>query len=327
MATPRRFLHVANGTCTTGLIEAAAIPGARSIWADVLYEGPVPAGLTDDELIEIRARFLVPAGHQVTDVADDLRGWRRVIAADSAYDEVILWFEHDLFDQLNLIQVLTWIRGRLSAATRTSLISIGSFPGHPQFKGLGELAPRELATLMGLRQPVSDAQYTLAERAWQAFRAPTPEPLDALRHSNTAALPFLEPAITRFLEEYPWAADGLSRSERRLLRQAESRPLKLSTAFPRMHEGEEAYYITDGSLAELADALSTASPSLLALARDPDDAGLLSATVTLTDSGRAVLNGRQDRIALCGIDRWLGGVHLQGDTWRWDDARRRIVKS
>ena len=53
-----RFLHVANGTCTTRLIESAGIPGTLSIWADPLYEGPVPGGLTDAELLELRARHL-----------------------------------------------------------------------------------------------------------------------------------------------------------------------------------------------------------------------------------------------------------------------------
>ena len=56
-----RFLHVANGTCTTRLIEAAGIPGAWSIWADPLYEGPVPGGLSDAELVEVRTRHL--SGH------------------------------------------------------------------------------------------------------------------------------------------------------------------------------------------------------------------------------------------------------------------------
>src|SRR5436190_16186181 len=45
-----RFLHVANGTSTTRIIEAAGIPGACSLWADPLYEGPVPGGLSDTEL-------------------------------------------------------------------------------------------------------------------------------------------------------------------------------------------------------------------------------------------------------------------------------------
>ena len=43
-AAMTRFLHVANGTSTTRTIEAARIPGVCSIWADPLYDGPVPGG-------------------------------------------------------------------------------------------------------------------------------------------------------------------------------------------------------------------------------------------------------------------------------------------
>ena len=108
-----RFLHVANGSCTTDIIEAARLPGTRSIWADPLYEGPVPAGLSDDELLDVRARYLAgPDEHATVHPMNDLRVWRHVIADHESYDELVLWFEHDLFDQLNLIQLLTWIRGR-----------------------------------------------------------------------------------------------------------------------------------------------------------------------------------------------------------------------
>src|SRR5262245_25542556 len=57
MSVPR-FLHVTNGTSLTMSMEAARMPGLRSIWADPLYEGPVPAGLPDDELIKVRSRYL-----------------------------------------------------------------------------------------------------------------------------------------------------------------------------------------------------------------------------------------------------------------------------
>jgi hypothetical protein len=53
-----RFLHVANGTATTRLIQAAGIGGAVSLWADPLTEGPVPAELTDEELADVRMRYL-----------------------------------------------------------------------------------------------------------------------------------------------------------------------------------------------------------------------------------------------------------------------------
>jgi hypothetical protein len=333
-----RFLHVANGSCTTRLIEAAGIPGRVSIWADPLHEGPVPGGLTDDELLDVRARYLAGpsditfaawAGRDPSlEPVNDMREWRRTIERHASYDELVLWFEHDLFDQLNLIQLLSWIHARLPAAKPVSLVCVGSFPGRPEFKGLGELTPEELGPLLGTRRRVSEFQYLLAERAWHAFGAPTPELLDALRLADTSALPFLAEAITRFLQEYPWTSDGLSRTERRLLELTDGDELALSEAFRRMRDGENAYYVTDTALAGLAEELSATTPPLLTLAAAQATAGDgLRGSVRLTDEGRAVLAGEKDRIDLCGVNRWLGGVHLRADetVWRWDDSRQRIV--
>jgi hypothetical protein len=325
--SPRRFLHVANGTCTTRLIEAAGIPGMRSIWADPLYEGPVPGGLSDEELVDVRGRYLTGPAEDV-DPVNDLGRWRQVIDAHDSYDELVLWFEHDLFDQLNLIQILSWIRGRLPATKPVTLVCIGSFPGHPRLKGLGELSPAELASLFDTRRAVRDAEYILAERAWQSFREASPEPLDALRHSDTTALPYLAPALERFLQEYPSTSDGLSRTERRLLRLADRGPIGVKTAFPRMHDDEDAYYITDASLAGLVTTLSCTSPPLIATVDDADaDGSLLRGTIGLTEAGRETLAGRRDRVA-CGIDRWLGGVHLHdgASIWRWDDEKRGMTR-
>ena len=80
-----RFLHVANGSCTTGIIEAAAIPGMRSIWADPLYEGPVPAGLSDEELLQVRSHYLAgPSDSAPVDPVNDLREWRKIIERHDA---------------------------------------------------------------------------------------------------------------------------------------------------------------------------------------------------------------------------------------------------
>ena len=50
-------------------------------------------------------------------------------------------------------------------------------------------------------------------------------------------------------------------------------------------------------------------------------------TIALTETGRALLDGAVDRVARCGIDRWLGGVHLEGHgpVWRYDAESRRVV--
>jgi hypothetical protein len=319
---------------------AAGIPGARSIWADPLYDGPVPGGLSDAELVGVRSHYLAGPPDRPTsttwtgsdpalDPVNDLRRWRAVIEHHDSYDELILWFEHDLFDQLNLIQLLSWIHEHLPADKAVSLVCIGSFPGRPGFRGLGELAPGELASLLETRRRVDDSQYVLAESAWHAFREPTPEALDALRRADTTALPFLGASVTRFLQEYPWTTDGLSRTERRFLELAADGRINLSAAFPRMHVADDVYYITDSSVAELAEELSRTSPPLLSLAVDEASGdGVLHGAVALTDAGRAVLAAEHDRVATCGIDRWLGGVHLRGDKpiWRWDDIGKRITR-
>lgn len=312
-----RLLHVANGTSTTMTIEAAGIPGITSIWADPLHDGPVPGGLDDDALMAVRMQEHA-ASPAAADPQNDMRLWRQVIAQHEAWDEVVLWYEHDLFDQLILLQLLPWLRAHVPAAKAVSLICVGSFPGHPNFHGLGELQPVELASLFDTRQPVEPAHYDLAARGWDAFRQPTPEGLDKLRLGDTSALPFLARALTRFLEEYPWVADGLSRTERRLLTLARDGRADWPASFARMHEGEDAYYVTDTAYGELLKTLSTCEPPLLTT-NVPSP--------SLTATGRDVLDACADRVKLCGIDRWFGGVHLQGHDvpWRWDGQRIRRV--
>jgi hypothetical protein len=59
-----------------------------------------------------------------------------------------------------------------------------------------------------------------------------------------------------------------------------------------------------------------------------EDAGdLPHRRVTITADGRKVLAGQVDWLDRRPLDRWLGGVHLQGarPPWRWDRARQTLV--
>ena len=78
-------------------------------------------------------------------------------------DDVVLWFEHDLFDQLQLLDILTFVR---ELGSKVEAIVIDSFPGRVAFRGLGELTPTELASLSPSRREVSPAQLAAAAAAW-----------------------------------------------------------------------------------------------------------------------------------------------------------------
>jgi hypothetical protein len=49
--------------------------------------------------------------------------------------------------------------------------------------------------------------------------------------------------------------------------------------------------------------------------------------VQLPGAGTRVLAGQADQVALNGIDRWIGGVHLTGHQvpWRWDDGTETLT--
>ena len=274
-------LHVANGHCTTRLIEAAGLPGRTQIWADALHDGPVP-DVPDDQLVRVRARFIA-SGLDVTAeaVEADLRHWRAVVDDHRAYDELVLWFEHDLFDQLNLIQLLTRVGRDRAVPKPVSLISIDSYPGHPHFKGLGELAPADISALFEARTRVTPEQLTLAAAAWDAFRAQDRERLAAFLRQDTAALPFLAAALQRHLDEAA-GEGGLTRSERRLLDQLSGGPLEIHVAWAGMHAGERAYFITDSSFWTLVQDLAQRSPALITVIAAPDGShGLPRGTLSL----------------------------------------------
>lgn len=322
-------LHVANGHSTTRLIEAAGIGGRTMVWCDPLCEGPVP-DVPDEELLGIRARFHASSPDHVDTVAADFTGWRAAVDDFRSYDELVLWFEHDLFDQLNLVQLLTHLGRFGPPAKPLTLVSIDSHPGHPKFMGLGELSLAEIGSLFETRLPVSAKQLALAPDAWDAFRSPDPTAIEHFLKTDTTPLPFLAAALKRHLEEFPSHSNGLSRSERRLLTLAAEAPVDVHRAFARMHEGETAYHITDSSFWERATELANTSPPLLTLifAAGGTEA-LPRGTISLTQAGRDVLGGTLDRVRLCGIDRWMGGTHLtgHGPIWRWHGRAGTLVSA
>jgi len=121
----------------------------------------------------------------------------------------VLWFEHDLYDQLQLIQVLDGLSDLRGPPI--SLVCEAEY--------LGRMAPQRAAELFALRNPLVRRHFQQARAAWAAFRSPDPTDLEKLK---TESLPFLAAALLRHLEEFPWTTDGLSRTERQI-RQGDTR--------------------------------------------------------------------------------------------------------
>lgn len=318
------MLHILNGEATEALLSQTAVAGDLFSFRDALIAGPAPA-VNGSEWRRIRAEHLAKAYDVDVEKSEtDFVRQQQVFESFNDHEEVTLWFESDLFCQANLLYVLDWC-AHCHPDTKLSLICIGEFPGRPNFRGLGELTPQELASLFDQRNEVTVAQLELAARAWQAYRSDDPKELERLLETDTSALPYLDGALRLQLTRFPSVRNGLNRIENtglELIGQGFTRFLDL---FPRFVAAEPDYGLGDAQLWNMLQQLKRGTSPLL---RDEGEEALMSESIfALTDTGRSVLSGTADRVTLNGIDEWLGGVHLEGhaNIWRWDQQQGKLV--
>lgn len=308
-------LHITNGEAVQ--LRQTGLAGEVLIWGDTLHEGPVPATLDLDELRPVRASFLAGlSGQPEHEILGALESRDRTLARFAEFEEVVLWFEHDLYDQLQLIQILDWFAGQQLGRTKLTLICEDRY--------LGPLRPDELLSMYPGRRPVTSAQLQLAAEAWRALCAAEPNSLARLVREDTSALPYLQGALLRHLEQFPSTRNGLSRTERQILEIAGAELLLVGSIFSASQEREERIFMGDLAFIAHLNRLVNARVPLLRVVK-PESA-LWKSEVENTPEGRAVLRGEADHLRLNGIDRWLGGVHLQGEhVWRWDGENGNLA--
>ena len=225
--------------------------------------------------------------------------------------EYVLWFEADLYDQLQIAQILARLAELRVPAERITLICIGEYLGIAHFGGLGELRPDQLEGLPRGRGGRADRRRARARRAGvggaararparargdrgralaraalhaRGLRSPRPRvPVDARRPVAHRA-----PAARRDRRGRRHGGRGV-----RPRRGAASRAR--SSATPGPSRRSSAWRAPRSRCSARARAPSIATPR-----------------VALTEAGRRVLDGAADHVALNGIDRWIGGVHLVG---------------
>ena len=325
-----RRLNITNGDSAAGTLGEAGIEGKIISWRDVLHEGPVDASLSLEELSKQRARFISERRwDDFAHVSGNFAERDRAIQHLDYFDEIVLWFEDDLYDQLQLIQLLDFF-GR-SPARKNKTLSLIQVDGY-----IPPLSAAKLKELDAKRSRVTAEQFDLARRAWQAFGSGDPSSVEALLEEKTSALPYLAPALRRHLEEFPAVGTGLSRSEREALTAIDMGHTTPVAAFLEVAKLQESIFLGDivfysylerlggnrNPLVTWADGTSVVSPS------SQGSREFVNGELTLTPLGREVLAGKRDWQTINTEARWLGGVEIQpgGQCWRWDPAKRVLTR-
>ena len=319
-------LHITNGDVFADVLKNAGIAGDVLPWRDILHEGPVPSDASPDHFNDVRARFIAGRGWgSYDDVRASFAERDRILAQAGTFDEIALWFDPDLYDQLQLVQVLAQL-------SRMELQSVSLVATNRP----GIHSTDEINNAYAQRTPVSPAQYALARTTWQAITSAEPDGLVALLHSEqTDALPYLRPALHRYLEEFPLDTDGLSRTQRAILHNT-AVPSSLAEMFRAVQNSEQHPFLGDTTFASYVEQFAKAGVPLV----EPEGTGIFTGyaqaqtpeefwqqRVRLTAAGKQVLGQQANNIELNGIDRHVGGVHLQhGEPIWYRNAEQQLVR-
>jgi hypothetical protein len=313
-----RTLHIRCGSDIREPLRAAGFGGDFLEYSDPICQGPVPEG---PGLLERRAAFLADSygwfkGQGAAEFLVGLQDAERHVMEAHRYERVVLWFEHDSYDQLILARCLARF-AESPLPTHLELICIDRHPSVARFIGLGQLGPAELAALWPGRVAVMRDQLALGRAIWAGLRRSDPSELAGIAATNTPALPIAAPALRRHLQELPWA-DGLSLTQRLVLQVLAEAPTHIGRIFAAFQQGLEPLpFLGDIGMLGVVKEMALAEPPVLTV--EAGEQHSFTRIATITETGRHVLSGELDYLSLRPPERWVGGVTVDR-RWRWDDV-------
>ena len=304
-------LHITNGDATVDLLNAAEFEGTFLPWRDILHMGPVHTHLPLTDLSEQRAEFISSQGWgDKSQILEDFRQRDNMLASCAEFDSIMLWFEHDLYDQLQLLQLLSWFDDHKEVLAKLTLIN-------PD-KHLGYHTPEEAKRLPEIGRPVNDEMTALAKDCWHLFGCSNLSEWAQLTQRDTSPLPHLHNAIMQSIDELPERATGLNRTEQRIMELIDQGNNQRGSLFRAYCNSEPAQFHGDMSFFWYMQQLIDDTPSLI----DDDNA-----TFSLTEMGESVLSGQQQWRREFSQDHWLGGCQLNAQVRTfWDNSQQRLMR-
>lgn len=305
--------HILNGDGTFAPFSDSGIPGQVLVWREILSEGPIGTFETVDELQSIRSPFLEQEfGSTAADYQKKVvEVWHELPFPNDEL-EVVLWFEHDLFCQINLVFLtqLLYKRGFQSL----SVVSPDSHPEVPNFRGMGQLSPKHFPDLFSNRRKLQKDDLVFASDFWAAWSSPTPQELLGINWDVAGAWPHLKEALQIHFQLFPSIGNGLNQIENWLLKQVQASPKTKGNLFQAFCLSWDRFGWGDLQFFNVVQRM-----------KDLLEETEVGYSITL--KGKRVLKGKLHRFEALPEPVQIGNVTCTGKQaeWRWNETEDTLV--
>lgn len=218
----KSLLHITNGDNFTSKLQSLHLKGDIITWREMLCEGKTLCAVGSESFWKTRFEFL-NKNYKVSKswfVEKTLKEYRS-LCNHKQQDQIVLWFEYDLFCQINMLAVLSWLKTHRRHA-EISLVCSGKEDESDKLYGLSELSDEKLLNLYENRIILSQDDIEFADYVWQLYCSDNPIRLENLIVHNNFQFQYLSEALRAHLKRFPTIKNGLNEMENRILDTAAS---------------------------------------------------------------------------------------------------------
>jgi len=211
------LLHITKGDSFTQRLKKLDLKGDIITWREMLCEGKTETNVGSESFWKTRFDFL----HKHYNVS---KSWfvektlkeYRSLCNHKQQDQIILWFEYDLFCQINMLAVISWLKTHRRYAD-IALVCSGNEDETDKLYGLNELDDEQLLELYKNRIHLSQNDIEYADYVWQLYCSDNPIRLENLIDFDNYQYAYLSDAIKTHLKRFPTIKNGLNEIENKIL--------------------------------------------------------------------------------------------------------------
>jgi hypothetical protein len=210
-------LHITIGDSLSENILELNLEGKIAVWREMLCEGPTTFQLGTPEFIALRTQFL-SENYQVSvgDYQQQFLSELEKLNDPENYEEVILWFEFDLFSHINMLAAISHLMEN-KIDVPIYLVCSKKVEGEKEFIPLSQLPIKILQKHYDQRIHLDQDDLEMANLMWQLYNGENPQKLKNLIKIKTN-FEYLSSCIRAHIERFPNAFSGLNALGKNILK-------------------------------------------------------------------------------------------------------------
>lgn len=219
-------LHILNGDSTATILNQTSIEGDIVVWRELLCEGPICHEVGSDEFWLKRYHYFEnELGISKLEYYDKTIKEITKLEDVSNYGKVVLWFEYDLFCQVNLMALCSYLMENYSKSVLYYLVCTGKEKGKDYLQTLADYDTDSYPQLLENRIKLSRSKLLFAKECWNLYVENNPEKLKAFNFNKYSKFAYFQKAIDQHLERFP-KANGLNQIQQKILEVIDAEKLK-----------------------------------------------------------------------------------------------------